>query len=184
MSFLVGAGAFVLNGNSINLGGNIVNNSTTLQTVNTPLPLLYNVALQAGNGDLAFGGAPSGTGVGLYITGTHTVTLSAVNTYTGFTDVAAGTLTIASGGSNATSSFGVAASSTLNVNGSLTGTPTLAVNGGSVKFGPNTGSSINAVNLTSVDINSNGIDHSRSPVSKSNSAGNLIHDLQRQHGPA
>jgi autotransporter-associated beta strand protein len=155
MQFLSGAGAFVLGGNSINLAGNVVNNSTTLQTINTPLALVQNVALDAATGDLAVGGAISG-GVGLFITGPGNVTLSAVNGYTGFTNVAAGTLTIASTGSIASTSLIVAASTTLNVNGSLTGTPTLAVNGGAVHFGPNTTSAISAVNLASINLNSNG----------------------------
>ncbi len=157
MQFLSGAGPFVLNGNSINLNGNVVNNSTNLQTINTPFVLLQNAALDAATGDLAVGGAISGAS-GLFITGPGNVTLSAANGYTGFTNVAAGTLNIASSGSNASTFRAsiVAASATLNVNGSLTGTPTLAVNGGTVHFGPNATSSIAAVNLASIDVNNNG----------------------------
>jgi autotransporter-associated beta strand protein len=155
MQFLSGAGPFTLNGNSINLNGNVVNNSTNLQTINTPLVLLQSVALDAATGDLTVGGAISGAS-GLFITGPGTVTLSAANSYTGFTNVAAGTLTIGSASSNASTSLIVAASATLNVNGSLTGTPTLAVNGGAVHFGANTTSAISPVNFTSIDLNNNG----------------------------
>ena len=113
------------------------------------------MALDAATGDMAVGGAITGAS-GLLLTGPGNVTLSAVNGYTGDTNVAAGTLTIAPTGSVATTgNVIVAASSTLNVNGSLTGTPTLNVNGGAVHFGSNTTASTVAVSTTTINLNTN-----------------------------
>ena len=59
ITFGPSAGPYTLNGNAINLTGNITNNSPTPETVNLPIALPQNVAL---SGDLSFGGVISGTG--------------------------------------------------------------------------------------------------------------------------
>ena len=60
ITFNAGAGAFVIGGNAINLAGDIVNNSASLQTINTNLAMQTNTNFNAASGDLAVGGAISG----------------------------------------------------------------------------------------------------------------------------
>lgn len=60
ISFSSGAGAFTINGNSVNLGGNITNNSTSLQTVNLPLVLTANRNIATTSGSVTLGGPISG----------------------------------------------------------------------------------------------------------------------------
>jgi autotransporter-associated beta strand protein len=97
VTFNSGAGAFVVSGNAINLGGDIVNNSGSLQTVNVALALQTNVNLNAASGDLALGGGISG-GFALTKIGAHTATLTGSNSYTGGTNVTAGTLIVGAAG--------------------------------------------------------------------------------------
>ncbi len=156
IQFISTAGAFVLNGNSINLGGNIVNNSANLQTINMPLQLLQATTLSAISGNLVFGGAITGN-FGVALSGPGSVTLLAVNGYTGDTNINGGSMTIASGGSIASSNIAVAALSTLNINGSFTTIPALTVNGGTVNFGGNTTNAIIAVKLSAINLNSNAL---------------------------
>ncbi len=95
LTFSAGAGAFTLNGNSLELSGVITNYSTNPQTIN-----------------LALGGT-----AGLTKTGPGTVILSGANNYTGGTAVAAGKLIVTSStalpggtnlsiGANALTAFG------------------------------------------------------------------------------
>ncbi len=72
LTFNAGAGSFALNGNSVNLGGVITNNSTNTQTIN-----------------LTLGGANV-----LTKTGAGTVVLSGTNSFTGGTVVTGGTLKV------------------------------------------------------------------------------------------
>jgi autotransporter-associated beta strand protein len=79
------------------------------------------------------GGAIGGTG-GLTKSGSGSLTLSSINTYTGATNVDAGTLNVSSTGNiNSTASINVAAGATVRYNSStaLTVAPTLAGNGSS-----------------------------------------------------
>jgi autotransporter-associated beta strand protein len=94
ITFSAGAGAFTLSGNAINLGGDIVNNSTNLQTINVNLALQQNTNLNAASGDLAIGGNISGA-FGITLPGPGTVTLSGSNSYTGGTTVNTGKLLVA-----------------------------------------------------------------------------------------
>jgi autotransporter-associated beta strand protein len=84
ITFNSGAGAFVVMGNAINLGGNIVNNSTAAQTLNLNLALLQNTTLNAASGNLSIGGSVSG-GFSVTLPGAGSVTFSGSNTYTGGT---------------------------------------------------------------------------------------------------
>jgi fibronectin-binding autotransporter adhesin len=97
ITFASGAGAFVLAGNSINLGGNVTNLSTTGVTISLPLALLQDTTFNtATTGGITVSGVISGTGFDLVKTGSATMTLSgaASNTYTGETKVREGTLTL------------------------------------------------------------------------------------------
>jgi autotransporter-associated beta strand protein len=93
ITFNAGAGAFVIGGNAINLGGDIVNNSTNLQTINTSLTMQTNTNFNAASGDLSIGGAVSGS-FSLTKLGTHTLILSGTNIYSGGTAITNGTLRV------------------------------------------------------------------------------------------
>ncbi|HEV2969180.1 MAG TPA: autotransporter-associated beta strand repeat-containing protein [Pirellulales bacterium] len=97
--FDTGAGAFTLNGNAVDVDGNIANNSTNTQTINLPLVLTGNETLTAAAGAVTIGGNISETGghQAVVIAGPGTVTLSGANNYTGSTTVSSGTLIAASG---------------------------------------------------------------------------------------
>jgi autotransporter-associated beta strand protein len=95
ITFAAGAGAFVLNGNPINLYGDIINNSNNLQSIGLNMSAQENANINAASGDISISGVISD---GLYgptvITkiGSHMLTLSGINTYTGGTIVGNGTL--------------------------------------------------------------------------------------------
>ena len=93
ITFNSGAGPFVITGNAINLGGDIVNNSANLQTINTDLAMQTNTNFNAASGDLAIGGAISGS-FSLTKLGTHTLILTGSDTYSGGTTIANGTLRV------------------------------------------------------------------------------------------
>jgi autotransporter-associated beta strand protein len=119
ITFNAGAGAFVLTGDAVDLAGDIVNNSSSAQTINTNLALQGNTNFNAASGDLAVGGAISG-GYSLNKLGAHTLTLSGSNVYTGSTAVSAGTLVVAAPGAlPANSVVSIAPSSLLQVQANL-----------------------------------------------------------------
>ena len=122
INFNAGAGAFVITGNAIDLGGDVINNSTNLQTVNLPLALQQNTNFNAAFDDLAIGGAISGS-YSLTKLGSHTLALDTANTYTGVTNVNAGALNIQNGGALAgTSSVTVTSGAALQLQGGISTT--------------------------------------------------------------
>jgi autotransporter-associated beta strand protein len=97
IAFPAAAGPFVLNGNTLNLSGSIVNSSSNTQTVKLPLVLVGGShTLDAAAGNEAIGGNISETGgpQGIVISGPGSVTLSGVNSYSGGTTVASGRLIV------------------------------------------------------------------------------------------
>ena len=98
ITFSAGAGAFILGGNRITLGGNVTNSSTALQTINLAMILsgTRTFTTSTGGGDLTINGILSETGGvrGITKAGLGTLTLSAANSYTGLTTVSAGVLNI------------------------------------------------------------------------------------------
>lgn len=102
ITFNSGAGAFVLNGNAIDLTGNVTNNSTTLQTINLNLNMMadrtYTIVT---NGTLLINGIVSGASFDMVKAGTGTMILAGTNTYAGTTN-SAGTLQIGNGGTTGT----------------------------------------------------------------------------------
>ena len=95
-TFSSGAGAFVISGNAITLGGDITNSGTNLETINLAMATtaVRNVTTAASGGDVTLGGALSGLGGGITKAGSGTLTLSGNMIYTGVTTVNAGTLTL------------------------------------------------------------------------------------------
>ena len=89
LTFSSGAGAFLLSGNAVTLGGDLVNNDADTQTVALPLILDGPRTVNAASGALVLTDGVSGSG-GLTKTGPKTLTLAGANTYEGETVVNAG----------------------------------------------------------------------------------------------
>jgi hypothetical protein len=101
IQFLAGAGGFALNGNSIVLQGDVVNNSSSTQQINLPIQLSGGGAwnFNAAAGDLTLGNSASGSGV-LNKQGAHTLTVLSNLTFIGSAHVAAGQLQVGNGGAS------------------------------------------------------------------------------------
>ncbi len=92
ITFKSGAGAFILGGNSIKLGGNVTNNSPATQTINFGMELVgADRTFDAASGSLVINGQISGS-TGLVKTGSGTLALTGDNTYSGGTKVIEGRL--------------------------------------------------------------------------------------------
>ncbi len=126
ISFNTGAGAFVNGGNSITLGGKIVNNSTAAQTINHGIGLTGvdpAQTINAKGGNIVINGAISdgdASAHGLVKEGNYSLTLGGTNNYSGATTVSAGTLVV-NGSLAADSTVSVAASGTLDGTGVIGG---------------------------------------------------------------
>ena len=113
ITFNLGTGADIINGNSINLSGAIINNSFTNQTLNTAFVLQSSQTITTANNassKLVLGGVISdgGLGYGLTFNGiSGTTTLTNAETYTGATIVSGSTLVLTNGGSLANSALTV-----------------------------------------------------------------------------
>jgi fibronectin-binding autotransporter adhesin len=92
ITFNSGAGSFVIGGNRITLGGDITDNSSSIEAMNAALLLNGNRNVNVASGALTLGGVISGTGFGITKSGGGTLTLGGVNTYTGATTIDGGTL--------------------------------------------------------------------------------------------
>jgi autotransporter-associated beta strand protein len=98
LTFAASAGAFVLGGNAINLGGDIVNQSANSQTIGMSLALQQNANINAAAGNVSIGGNISGA-FSITSLGSGTVTLTgASNAYSGGTNVNGSRLVIAAAG--------------------------------------------------------------------------------------
>lgn len=95
LTFNSGAGAFVLGGNWIKLGGNVTNNSTATQTINFGMELVgADRTFNPASGSLVINGQLSGT-KGIVKSGSNTLVLGGANTYSGGTTINAGTVDVA-----------------------------------------------------------------------------------------
>lgn len=98
ITFNSSAGSFSLNGNAINLAGDIVNNSASSQNVNFALVLTGTAGTMAtvntASGDVTLGGSIAQTGgnFGLIKTGNGSLTLSGSNSFAGGVTLLAGFL--------------------------------------------------------------------------------------------
>src|SRR5450756_362542 len=103
-----GSGAFASYGNSLTLGGNIANNSTSLQTINFPVAstAVRTFTTTAGGGDITLNGAFTGTGGGgITKAGSGTLTLSGVNSFTGAFAANAGRVSITANSTTSSAGF-------------------------------------------------------------------------------
>lgn len=108
ITFNSGAGSFVLGGNGIALEGNIVNNSSSLQTINLDLAIsaVRSVTTNSGGGNVTLGGNISGAG-GLSLTSAGILTLSGSNTYSGGTTLSASGAVLRVSSNNALGTGGI-----------------------------------------------------------------------------
>lgn len=90
------ASAFTLSGNSILLSGDIINNSTSTQTINLQMTLVGTRTVTTNTGAVILNGAidDAGLGHGLIKSGTGTLTLAGANSFTGGIALNAGTLVL------------------------------------------------------------------------------------------
>jgi len=86
ITFNIGAGAFVLDGNRLTLGGELINLDADTQTINLDLVLPDIRTMNATNGTLAINGILSGSG-GLIKRGSYPLILTGGNSYEGTTTV-------------------------------------------------------------------------------------------------
>jgi fibronectin-binding autotransporter adhesin len=126
--FNTNAGAFNIGSASSTLtltnGSGVVNNSANVQTLSTPVALGASQTFATISNDIVVSGivADGGSSAGLTKTGTHTLTLSGANTYTGPTVVNRGIL-------NVTGSAGVTTANSSTFIGSVPGNSVLNLTG-------------------------------------------------------
>lgn len=129
ITFEVPAGNFILNGNPLTLGGDIINNQfVTLQTINLSLALnaTRNVDVTA-DGALTIAGVISGAG-GVVKTGAGLLTLGAANTFGGALTVNAGTVGVSSDANLGAAPASATAGKIVLNNGTLRPTSSFAIN--------------------------------------------------------
>ncbi len=132
ITFMSGAGAFVLGGNALTFtGGGITNSSTNLQTINMALGLNATITIAATTGSVAVVGQVSGAG-GISKTGANTLLLTNANTYAGTTNITTGLLSANNITGSATGTGAVSVTGTLGGAGTITptGSNGITVNSG------------------------------------------------------
>ncbi len=157
--FNSGAAAFIINGNSLVLNGDITNSSTNLQTINTPLTSGFarNFTTSAGGGDLTFGGSLTATGGAIAKAGAGTLTLGGpTNTSNQAFNVNAGTLDI--GAYGITLSNGTLLQTTGSGTVNATGGGTIKLNVAFGDLGVSSGSGTLTINAVIANGSTNGID--------------------------
>jgi autotransporter-associated beta strand protein len=95
ISFSADSGAFTLRGNTVNLTGDVVNSSASIQTISNNLVVDGgDRAFNTASADMVVSGSigEAQTGRGLTKSGPNTLTLSGTGSYTGATSVSAGIL--------------------------------------------------------------------------------------------
>lgn len=82
MQFNAEANAFVVNGNAVLLGNDIINNAAKVQVINLPIQINRTVAINAIGGDIFLSGPVTGNG-GIVKNGRATLNIAGANTFTG-----------------------------------------------------------------------------------------------------
>ena len=181
ITFATGAGAFTLAGNTLNLRGNVVNASSTAQTISLGIQLLQNSTFNltgalTHSGVISDGGTAA-TAFGITKLGAATLTLTGANTYAGATTVNQGALALnfnATGGAtsniinassalvfgNATNVQSTALSSALNLAGVSNGTTTQSFASTAYQFGSSTITTTRGGTTGTVALNLGDISHS------------------------
>lgn len=152
------AGAFVVSGNAVVLGGDATNSSATKETINLVLQLgsgtsrNFNIVNAAGELEISQGIANLSGTANLVKVGRGALTFTAANTYSGLTSVLDGTLTIS--GANGSMALGTGITVTngatfrlsntaaANNTARLADTQAVSLNGGNMQF-INTGGAAN-----------------------------------------
>lgn len=150
ITFNTPAGAFILSGNQMTLGGGITNNQVVV-TETIGLPLLLNATRDvsvANSASLTISGVISGAGFGLTKSGGGLLTLSGANTFSGPLTINAGTVSAASDG-NLGAVPGAVTPGNVVINNSLLRTPaSFAINANrGIALGPTTGSGFGTINV-------------------------------------
>ena len=130
ITYNTGTAAFTLNGNTINLTGDVVNNSANAQTISNNLVIdgasrTFNPA----TGNLLITGAisqPAGQTNGMVKSGSNTLVLTGASTYTGATNVNTGTLLLSGASLGNTPTSVTGSSAQLAGTGSMAGPVTVA----------------------------------------------------------
>ena len=146
ISFLEGAGAYTVDGNTLQIGDlGIVNASNQTQTIAINLTLGANQTFAANTANLVVSGNISG-GYLLTKEGNQTLTLGGSNTYTGITTLSAGTLALGNAdalsgstldhSSNATLGFILPGANTYNIGG-LAGDSSISIGNNTLSIGAN-----------------------------------------------
>jgi autotransporter-associated beta strand protein len=153
LTFMDGAGEFILSGSQLDLTGSVTNNSTSLQTINMDLGLNATATLAATVGDIVIGGATYGVisgSNGINVTGPNHVILTRANTYTGTTTVTTGTLLANNASGSATGTGAVDVSGTLGGIGTIAPTDSNSISvSGMIAPGSGTIPGTLTINLTS-----------------------------------
>lgn len=141
ITFNVNASAYTLTGNQITLGGAVINNWASPQTIALPLALPVTQTFATNSGGVTVSGPITGAG-GLTKNGRDMLALSSINTYSGATSVNGGTLLLDySAGGNTANPLGTSAITldmgTLVLRGKTTGTTTETIS--ALNFGSNVG---------------------------------------------
>lgn len=124
-AYVIGDGTTDPNvGNSFVLTGGVTNNSSKLQTLNTPFSISANGNFSTNRGDISLAGNISVNGTnGILKGGPGTLILSGTNTYSGTTTLGAGTLLLNSAGA-------LPATSALAINGTNNYSSVIGLGGG------------------------------------------------------
>jgi fibronectin-binding autotransporter adhesin len=132
LTFSSGASAYTIGGNSFTLTGNIANNSTSTQTINTDITLSGARTIAATSGQLVFGGNITGNAGNTTLTPTNKITLAGTNSLTLSANFAGFNIGAGAGGVDITGSTTIDGAAGNQQSGylSIAGTTTVTVQSG------------------------------------------------------